>query len=169
MAINNEECHSCDGTGGYWLSGRGGFGANSSDGWYPCAKCDGTGMKAKPEFKLTISGSVRSKKNSKIPINVRGRFMLIPSKAYQKWEKAGRREVFAQLPKGFRLITGAIKITATFYYKGNRPDLSGASESVGDYLEGVVYSNDRLIESWDGSRLYHDKEDPRTEIIIREL
>lgn len=118
-------------------------------------------------MKLTISGSVRSKKNSKIPINVGGRFRLIPSKAYRKWEAAGRREVFAQLPKDFRMITEPIEVKATFFYKGNRPDLSGCCESCGDCLEGVVYSNDRLIESWDGSRLCHDLKNPRTEITIR--
>jgi len=118
------------------------------------------------EYKITIPGSVRSKKNSKIPINVGGRIRLIPSKAYRLWEKIGRRDILTQLPKGFNLITEPIEIKAIFYYKGNRPDLSGALESAGDCLEGVVYTNDRLIESWDGSRLYHDKETPRTELII---
>lgn len=121
------------------------------------------------EYKITIPGTVRSKKNSKIPIKVRGRLFLIPSKAYQKWEKAARVEVVCQLPRGFALLTCPLHIEAIFYFKGNRPDLSGAEESVGDCLEGVVYTNDRLIESWDGSRLFHDLKNPRTEIIVREI
>jgi hypothetical protein len=48
-----------------------------------------------------------------------------------------------------------------------KPDLSGTLESIGDALEGYVWANDTQIESWDGSRLHHDIENPRTEIIVR--
>jgi Holliday junction resolvase RusA-like endonuclease len=46
------------------------------------------------------------------------------------------------------------------------PDLSGVMESIGDCLEGIVFMNDQQIVSWDGSRLYRDKENPRTVVRI---
>ena len=135
-------------------------------------------------IKLILSGSIKSKKNSKqiIPIPASKStntmhywpkrkwvfcFMQIhPSKAYKKWEKEARMEALAQLPPGFKIMTGPIRVKALAYYKGNRPDLSGMMESVGDCLEGIVWENDRQIESLDGSRLFHDLKNPRTEVFI---
>ena len=42
-----------------------------------------------------------------------------------------------------------------------------ALESIGDALEGLVWVNDKQIMSWDGSRLFHDLNNPRTEITVR--
>ena len=39
-------------------------------------------------------------------------------------------------------------------------------EGVGDCFEGIVWKNDRQIISWDGSRLFHDKDNPRTELKV---
>ena len=120
-----------------------------------------------PFLTLTIPGSIRSKKNSKRPVTIGGknkprRIVLLPSKAYLKWEKEARQVVKTQLPAGFQLLTGVIEIEALFFCKGVLPDLSGACESLGDCLESVVYLNDKQIKSWDGSRVYRDKEMPRT-------
>lgn len=57
---------------------------------------------------------------------------------------------------------------ATFYYKGPRPDLHGAMESLADCLQGIIINDDRQIESWDGTRIIHDKTNPRTEFEIVE-
>ena len=64
------------------------------------------------------------------------------------------------------LLLCPIIIETHFFYKGQRPDLSGACESIGDCLQGIVYADDRQIESWDGSRCIHDLQNPRTEVII---
>jgi hypothetical protein len=34
-------------------------------------------------------------------------------------------------------------------------------------MEGIIWENDKQIISWDGSRLHHDKANPRTEITVR--
>ena len=120
---------------------------------------------------VTLPGSIRSKKNSKQVIMVGGRnvpkrAMIIPSKAYQTWEKQARLAAAAQLI-GFKPVEGHVHVCAKVYYKGQQPDLSGCLESVGDCLEGYLWLNDKQIMSWDGSRLYHDKKNPRTEVEMR--
>jgi Holliday junction resolvase RusA-like endonuclease len=116
------------------------------------------------EIKLTLPGSIRSKKNSK-RIFARGRFKtVLPSKGYCEWESAVRRELTRF--EGRALIC-PVSVEAHIHYKGQQPDLSGALESIGDALEGLVWVNDKQIMSWDGSRLYHDLDNPRTEITVR--
>ncbi len=125
-----------------------------------------------PQITLIVPGSVVSKKNSRIACMIGGRNcprrpMILPSKAYSKWEKEARKEAWLVWPKGFLLVDCPIHVEAHFYYKGNKPDLSGACESIADCLEGIFWVNDGLIDSWDGSRLHWDKVNPRTELIVR--
>ena len=101
--------------------------------------------------------------------------MILPSKAYSKWEKQARKEVWVQINSGDFLAGSTkvwfpleipVQVKAIFYYKGNKPDLAGAMESISDCLEGIVWADDGQIESWDGSRTYHDLKNPRTEVSI---
>lgn len=120
-------------------------------------------------MELVLPGSIRSKKNSKQIIMVGGkntkrRPLLVPSKAYKKWEAEARKAAALQW-RGLPLVYH-VAVKALIYYKGQQPDLSGALESVGDCLEGLCWENDRLIMSWDGSRLIHDLKDPRTEVTV---
>ena len=120
------------------------------------------------EISLVLPGSIRAKKNSK-RIFAYGRFKrVLPSTAYKTWETRARKEVWAQI-SGLRGIPVAtpVNVEAHIYYKGNRPDLSGAMESIGDCLQGLVWIDDAQIESWDGSRLHHDLKNPRTKVIVR--
>lgn len=128
----------------------------------------------KNEIKLTLPGSIRSKKNSK-RIFARGNFKtVLPSKAYEIWEKSVRDSMIGSpliqeygTPRiKFPLII-PIAINAQIYFSGQQPDLSGCLESIGDCLEGYVWENDKQIVSWDGSRLHHDLKNPRTELLIR--
>jgi len=117
-----------------------------------------------PEISLTLPGSIRSKKNSK-RIFARGKFKtVLPSQAYELWESEARKRVWPQaiIPP----LTCPVEVTAVCYCKGVLPDLSGALESVGDCLEGIVWANDKQIVSWDGSRVFRDK-NPRTEITVK--
>jgi len=123
-------------------------------------------------YKFILQGPLRIKKNSKRIICVwakgRKRPMIVSSEAYLKWEKHARMHLRFQLPPGrFQLMTAPLWVKVLAFYKGSKPDLSGVLESVGDCLEGIVYENDRQIQSWDGSRLFHDKANPRTEIEVR--
>lgn len=118
------------------------------------------------EIKITLPGSIRSKKNSK-RIFARGRFKtVLPSKGYCEWESKVRSEL-SKYAWYAKLLLCPLSVEAHIYYKGQQPDLSGALESIGDALEGVVWVNDKQIMSWDGSRLYHDLDNPRTEITVR--
>lgn len=136
-----------------------------------------------PTIKITLPGSIRSKKNSHKPVTIPSKretkikalfkygwkyaqVLIVPGKAYKKWEKDARAQLMALLPPGRKLLTVPLHIKAIFYYKGNRPDLHGAEESLADCLEGYVYEDDKQIESWDGSRMVWDKADPRIEIEI---
>lgn len=120
-------------------------------------------------IRITLPGSIRSKKNSKTVcmiggVNVPKRPMIMSSKAYKKWEKLARQHAAIQYPG--EPITDPVAVRARIFYKGQRPDLSGCLESVGDCLEGLVWGNDKLIESWDGSRLEKDNANPRTELEV---
>jgi len=116
---------------------------------------------------VVLPGSIRSKKNSK-RIFAKGNFKrVLPSKAYEAWEKQSRLYFRAHWPR-FQPFEDDVDVCVHAYYKGRRPDLSGVLESVGDCMEGFLWRDDKQIMSWDGSRLYHDKENPRTEIIVKE-
>ena len=123
-------------------------------------------------MKIILPGSIRSKKNSKIATIVGGvhkprRAMILPSKAYTAWEKEARhaaRQQYRNAP-----VDDAVHVVAKIYYKGQQPDLSGCLESVGDAMEGVLWMNDKLIMSWDGSRLEKDNANPRTEIEVKTI
>ncbi len=135
-------------------------------------------------IKIILPGSIRSKKNSKriVPKPAKGEtnnkhfwarigwqfcyHTIQPSTGYEKWEKEARSSLRMQLPPGFEILTGPICVKMLAYYKGKRPDLSGAEESIGDCLEGIAWKDDSQIESWDGSRLFHDLKNPRTEVFI---
>jgi len=119
-------------------------------------------------IELYLPGSIRSKKNSK-RIFARGKMKtVLPSKAYMEWEAEARYEIARQLYgyPDFEILPCPVHINAQIYYKGKQPDLSGCLESIGDCLEGLIFSDDRQIVSWDGSRLYHDKSNPRTNISV---
>ena len=120
-------------------------------------------------IKLILPGSIRSKKNSKIATMIGGkntarRAMILPSKAYKAWEGPARKAATAQY-RG-EIIDAPVHVRVTAYIRGPMPDLSGCLESIGDALQGVVWRDDKLIVSWDGSRIYRDKEAPRTEVEV---
>jgi Holliday junction resolvase RusA-like endonuclease len=120
-------------------------------------------------MKITLPDTIRSKKNSKQIImvggkNVKRRPLLVPSKAYQKWEKQARRA--ARMQYRGEPLPGPVSVAVRVYYKGRQPDLSGCLESIGDCLEGICWVDDKQIVSWDGSRLYHDLKNPRTEVVV---
>lgn len=124
------------------------------------------------KIKITLPGSVRSKKNSKRVCMIGGvnkprRPMILPSKAYTVWEKKAReaaKKAYMGIP-----VACPVAVTVVAYYKGQRPDLSGVLESVGDCLEGIVWQDDQQILSWDGSRLEKDNTNPRTEVNVNFL
>lgn len=117
------------------------------------------------QLSLILPGQLRIKKNSK-RIFARGKFKtVLPSKAYEQWEVFVRAH-FRYAHFAFKPLSCPCSVKALIYFKGPKPDLSGAMESIGDALEGLAWENDGLIESWDGSRLIHDLNDQRIEMVI---
>ncbi|HSW62194.1 MAG TPA: RusA family crossover junction endodeoxyribonuclease [Dissulfurispiraceae bacterium] len=122
------------------------------------------------EIQFTLAGSIRSKKNSKRIIVAGSRRIILPSKAYVAWERQVQLAIARACSHAYQrplLPDGDVHVEAHIYYKGGKPDLSGALESIGDALEGYIWANDSQIVSWDGSRLYHDLKNPRTEVTVR--
>jgi Holliday junction resolvase RusA-like endonuclease len=118
--------------------------------------------------RLVIFGPPRTKKTSNRIVRVRNRLRIIPSKAHEAWEQIALpqlRQQWHQEP-----LTSPVAVRARVYRERAVGDLVNYLQAVADALEhaGVV-ANDRLIESWDGSRLALDKLDPRTEIELNML
>jgi hypothetical protein len=119
------------------------------------------------EIHLSIPGSVRSKKNHPRIFRHGRKSIRMPSCAYETWEKQSRLFLWASRKVLIPPLTCPVHIEAHFYIKGPLLDLSGAMEGLADMIQGVLIANDKQIYSWDGSRVHRDKDNPRTEVIIR--
>lgn len=105
----------------------------------------------------------------------RGRRVFhVPSEAASNWEaaailqlQAAKRRLDMEDCANHGSWGGPVTVCALVYRDANRGDLVGYLQAVGDALErsGVIV-NDRLIASWDGSRLLVDRERPRVEIEV---
>lgn len=124
-------------------------------------------------MRLTILGVPRPKGNDPDIIWRNGRAIRLPSKPYRRWYKLAQQQVplfraFAR-EQGVALpIAGRVKVSAVFYRRRGGPgDLDNYFKGLGDALERLgVLVNDRLIASWDGSRLDVDANRPRIELEI---
>ena len=121
------------------------------------------------ELRLTIPIEPVTKKNSQQIIYVNGRAMIIPSKKYKDYEKQAMN---------FLLFTTEyfdtpVNVEVHFYMKTKRKcDLTNLLEAIDDVLvkAGILEDdNYTIIESHDGSRVHYDKENPRTEVYIKEV
>lgn len=66
----------------------------------------------------------------------------------------------------FKPFADLCHVQVLVFYESHEPDLSGCLESVGDCFQKMIWKDDKQIVSWDGSRKYHDKDNPRTEITV---
>ena len=120
-------------------------------------------------IKFTIPLAPISKKNSqRIMINKRtGKPFIMPSAVYKQYEK----EAALYVPRGV-VIDKPVNIKCLFYMPTRRKcDLTNLLEAIDDVLvkTGLLTDdNFTIIESHDGSRVYYDKENPRTEIYIED-
>ena len=120
-------------------------------------------------MEFVISVAPRTKKNSNQIIQVNGRLMVVPSKAYKKYEK----ECKPYMPKLQAPISKPVNVCALYYMPTRRmPDLCNLHEALCDVLVKyriVADDNAKIIVSMDGSRVLYDKENPRTEVYITEI
>lgn len=137
---------------------------------------------------LTLQGQPATKKNSAMLI--KGQARILPSAAYLKYEAACRKLLRPHRDAGeLYHFTMPVRMTCKYYLKDRAhwPDLTGLMQATADILsdtkdrvdkkcnkvikgEKWMLSDDRIICSWDGSKIAGiDPYDPRVEIEIAEL
>lgn len=106
-----------------------------------------------------------TKKNSNQIIKAKGRYMIIPSSAYKKYEKESGKYMPKTEP-----ITDQVNVKCIYYMPTHRRvDLSNLLSCTLDVLvkhRVLDDDNSNIVVSMDGSRVEYDKENPRTEIEI---
>ncbi|MBO7733846.1 MAG: RusA family crossover junction endodeoxyribonuclease [Methanobrevibacter sp.] len=121
------------------------------------------------EFHFTIPIEPKTKKNSQQIIICKGRPMIIPSKQYKEYEK----QAMMYLLFNTTIIDYPVNVECHYYMGTKRKcDLTNLLEATDDVLvrAGILIDdNYTIIESHDGSRVHYDKENPRTEIYIKEV
>jgi hypothetical protein len=124
-----------------------------------------------PMQKLTISipGNAIAKKNSQVAIRMGKRNMIIPSKAYKKWEKMA----VAHLNGSGLVYDGEYPAVLTFYHYRKTLatfDLSNMLEGVQDVFQtvGIIAEDNMLhiIPAIKGVGWEKDKDNPRVMITI---
>lgn len=120
-------------------------------------------------IKFTLPIRPVTKKNSGQIITVGGFPRLIPSKQYLQFEK-DCQPYFKQVLNQIGQIDYPINLQAVFYVETKRKiDLPNLLNAVDDAMvksELILDDNRDIIASHDGSRVYHDKFNPRIEIEI---
>lgn len=120
-------------------------------------------------MKFEINISPRTKKNSQQIITVEGRPVIIPSKLYKQYEKDCRPFI----PKIDKPIDYPINLKCIYYMPTKRRvDLNNLLEATTDMLVHYGFledDNSKIVYSHDGSRVYYDKERPRTVIEIERI
>lgn len=118
-------------------------------------------------IKFTIPLAPITKKNSqRIGINnATGKPFIMPSEQYKRYE----RDAMWFIPRG-KCINTPVNVKCLFYMPTRRKcDLTNLLEAVDDILvQAGLLADDNytVIESHDGSRVYYDKDNPRTEVYI---
>lgn len=122
----------------------------------------------KPLVRLTIPGAPRTKKTSNRVVRAgrTGCLRILPSEAYERWCSRSMIPLEWRSPN-HQAISVPVNCRALFYRDANAGDAVGYYQGLADLLEraGIV-QNDRLIVSWDGSRLLKDAKNPRVEVEI---
>ena len=93
----------------------------------------------------------------------------MPSKEYKDFEKA----CGAFMPKVKEPINTAVNVKCVYYMPTRRRvDLCNLIEATNDILVhyGILADDNRnVVYAQDGSRVYYDKDQPRTEVEIEEI
>ena len=122
-------------------------------------------------IKFTIPLTPITKKNHQQIVYPKGtgRPIVIPSKQYKQYEK----DAALYIPKPFEPLTGPVCVECKFYMPTRRRcDLTNLLQAIDDIMvKAGLLADDSytVIESHDGSRVFYDKESPRTEVTIKEM
>lgn len=118
-------------------------------------------------IKFIIPLAPITKKNSQQIVLVKGRPMIIPSKYYKQYEKECRAFL-----KPLN-INYPINIECVYYMPTRRRvDITNLLSATHDVLvkyQVIEDDNSKIVYSVDGSRVFYDKINPRTEIRITKI
>lgn len=120
---------------------------------------------------FTVWGKPQTKKTSNEIAMVKGKIRVFPNPKWRKWAKdAPMTGLRFQGSAPLRAKGTRLNCRAHFYRDANRGDAVGYYQGLADLLEkrGIVF-NDSQIVSWDGSRLFVDKDQPRVEVTLEEV
>lgn len=117
-------------------------------------------------WQQTIRTSPHTKKNSQVIAKHNGRTFVVQNKLYKKYEK----ECLNVIEPPEKPIDIPINLCCRFFMPTKRRvDLTNLLSAINDILvkAGVLEDdNFNIVYSMDGSRVFYDKENPRTEIEI---
>ena len=113
---------------------------------------------------FTIPITPVTKKNHQQIVKVKGRYIVIPSKQYNEYEKTTKKFI----PDAE--ISERINVKALYYMPTKRRvDLTNLNEALHDCMvkhKCIPDDNSNIIFGTDGSRVLYDKDFPRTEVYI---
>lgn len=117
---------------------------------------------------FTIPLNPATKKNSQQVIPAGNSYRVIPSRTYLKYEQDALK-----LIRKYPTIDYPVEVKALFFMGTRRKvDLTNLLEALDDVLVKAQIlddDNSKIIVSHDGSRVYYDKQNPRTEVTIRRM
>ncbi len=121
-------------------------------------------------IRLTLLGAPRTKKNHGFRTK-QGHQM--PSAAYSAWDRMAQLQIAKwrchPIRQHWKPVSVQCNVMAIFYREALVGDAVGFYQALADTLEkGGIVENDKLIVSWDGSRLMKDAKNPRVEVEITE-
>lgn len=119
---------------------------------------------------LILYGRPITKKNSSRIVKCGNYHRILPSKAYEKYEK----ECLLQITGKYKLkLDGKYNLKCLYYMPTrHRVDLVNLLEATCDILVAghvIADDNSKIIVSHDGSRVLYDKVNPRAEIFLEEV
>lgn len=123
-------------------------------------------------YKYTIPLPPVTKKNSqRILVNRKtGIPFIAPSSAYKRYEA---QAIYFLTPKPKTPLAGCYNVKALFYMPTHRKvDKTNLESAIMDILVNskiLADDNRDIVAATDGTRVYYDKENPRTEIYIEDF
>lgn len=118
---------------------------------------------------FTIPVKPVTKKNSQRIVQAKGRAFIVPSLAYKAYET----QAMKWIPRLEKPIDYPVEIECRFFMPTkHRVDLTNLLEAIDDVLVGANFIKDdcsTILVSHDGSRVFYDKDNPRTEVSVREV
>ena len=122
-------------------------------------------------YTYTIAGNPRPKKNNMRPARRKnGSLMLIQSQNYIDYANDAVPQLQLQQQQHHDAIDTAVNVQMIYYRSDRRrTDLVNLQNATLDILvQANILADDNynIVASMDGSRVYYDKDNPRTEITI---